>query len=223
MCRRTAASDWSSRAITSRIVSSRRWSVVVTPTAIGAATSNYSLPISSKLTPDDKRALRALRASLLGDRAPVLKPGESEEALRQHKILASAIHRASILHASKSDNEARGWVRYMSDFFPSGRNAPSDAHILFGDWRTDLLKRGAPGLYVTVTHGQSVIHWQRDDQNRLCINLEDMWDEFETSVDNFIRHLGTTQAAGRSRSRDGTNGRWTISVRAPRASWRARP
>lgn len=29
ICRRTAASDWSSRRITSRMVSSRRWSVVV--------------------------------------------------------------------------------------------------------------------------------------------------------------------------------------------------
>jgi len=57
--------------------------------------------------------------------------------------------------------------------------------------RTRLLKDGAPGWTVLLTHGQAAAHWQRNRAGRLCINLEDMWDDFEESVRHFIEYLRT--------------------------------
>jgi len=41
------------------------------------------------------------------------------------------------------------------------------------------------------THGQSVLHWQRDQNGRLCLNLEDAWDA-AASADSFVAHLRTS-------------------------------
>jgi hypothetical protein len=61
--------------------------------------------------------------------------------------------------------------------------------VLWTDWRTSLLKDGAPGAAVLVTHGQPLAHWQRDASGRLCIDLESMWADFEASVDSFLEFL----------------------------------
>lgn len=79
----------------------------------------------------------------------------------------------------------------MSEHFPPTRNRASDARLLFVDWRTSLLKDDTPGPRVPITHGQSFAHWERDQAGRLCINLEDMWTEFEQSVDHLIAYLRT--------------------------------
>jgi hypothetical protein len=85
-----------------------------------------------------------------------------------------------------SDSETAAWVRYFEAYFPVGRNDPEDARLLFGEWRTHLLKDDSPGPSVALTHGQSPIHWQRNDSGQLCINLESMWEDFDASVDAFI-------------------------------------
>jgi hypothetical protein len=144
------------------------------------------------ITAEEERLLAELRAALLRARSPALRPDQGDEAFRQHKLLASAVHRASRLDALGSESETDAWVRYMSDHFPPGRNDPNDARLLFADWRTSLLKDDAPGPRVPVTHGQSHAHWVRDSRGRLCINLEDMWADFERSVHNFVAYLRTT-------------------------------
>src|SRR5207253_9662649 len=45
------------------------------------------------------------------------------------------------------------------------------------------------GPGVAITHGQSAIHWQRDQQGRLCLNLEDAWHDYAGSVDSFVEYL----------------------------------
>lgn len=70
--------------------------------------------------------------------------------------------------------------------------------LLFVDWRTSLLKDDTPGHGCPITHGQSFAHWGHDQAGRLCINLEDMWTEFEQSVDHLIGYLRGTQSGGRS-------------------------
>jgi hypothetical protein len=142
--------------------------------------------------PNDEHALNDLRSSLLRDRPAPLQPGQGTEAFRQHKLLASAIHRASRLDAHRSESETEAWVRYMTDHFPPGTNDASEARLLFDEWRTSLLKDDAPGPRVPITHGQSDAHRVRDPDGRLCLNLEDMWAEFERSVDHFIAYLRTT-------------------------------
>lgn len=108
---------------------------------------------------DAERELQELRSSLLRDRPDPLRPDQGEEAFRQHKLLASAVHRASRLDARGSESETEAWVRYMSEHFPPSRNSPSDARLLFVDWRTSLLKDDTPGPRVSITHGQSFAHW----------------------------------------------------------------
>ncbi|MDQ4144164.1 MAG: hypothetical protein M3198_10565 [Actinomycetota bacterium] len=83
-------------------------------------------------------------------------------------------------------------MRYLTAYFPPGKNDPADARLLFAEWRTDLLKDDTPGPSIVITHGQSHAHWRRDHAGRLCINLEDMWDDFEQSVGHFVKYLRTT-------------------------------
>lgn len=148
--------------------------------------------MTDAIAPEDEQALDDLRKSLLRARAPALRPGQGDEAFLQHKLLASAVHRASRLDRRNSDSETDAWVRYVTAYFPPGRNDPADARLLFAEWRTRLLKDDAPGSALPVTHGQSAAHWRRDQAGRLCINLEDMWDDFEQSVGHFIRYLRAT-------------------------------
>lgn len=137
-----------------------------------------------------ERELSALRDGLLRGRPRALRPDEGDEAFQQHKLLAAAIHRAAKLDQLKRESETDAWVRYISSHYPAGRNDPTAARLLFGDWRTSLLKDNTPGPGIAITHGQSSIHWQRDERGRLCLNLEDAWDDYAVSVTSFVEHLG---------------------------------
>lgn len=106
-----------------------------------------------------------------------------------HKLLASTIHKATRLDATRTESETDAWVRYFTSYFPGGHNDPADARLLFVDWRTRLLKDDALGPGIAITHGQSGIHWERDPNGRLCLNLEDTWAEFAASVDSFVAFL----------------------------------
>jgi len=109
----------------------------------------------------------------------------------QHVLLASVVHNAGRLDHRGADSETEAWVRYLTRYFPPGRNSGPDARLLWTDWRTSLLKKQAPGPGVLTTHGHSPVHWGRDRQGRLCINLEDMWADFANSVDAFIDSMRT--------------------------------
>jgi hypothetical protein len=54
------------------------------------------------------------------------------------------------------------------------------------------LKDDTPGPGIAITHGQPSIHWQRDQQGRLCLNLEDAWDDYAASVTSFVARLGSS-------------------------------
>jgi hypothetical protein len=148
--------------------------------------------MSDRIRSDDVRTLDDLRSALLRDRPGALRPDQGTEAFRHHKLLAAAVHRASRLDARSGESETDAWVRYVREHFPSGRNEEGDARLLFAQWRTALLKDDAPGPQVPITHGQPTAHWQRDKDGRLCLNLEDMWADFEESVDHFIAYLRAT-------------------------------
>jgi len=154
--------------------------------------------MNAPLDAEAEADLRRLEADLLGDRPPALRPEAGAEAFRQHKILASAIHRAARLHQRNQESETNAWVSYLTDFFPEGRNGPDDARVLFGDWRTPLLKDNTLGPRVVVTHGQSVAHWSRDESGAtVCIDLESLWDDFTHSVQRFLDHLRGSEARRR--------------------------
>jgi hypothetical protein len=140
----------------------------------------------------DSSMLDDLREALLRGRPPKLGPSEGHEAFQQHKLLAAAVHRAARLDQRASESETDAWVRYVSEHFPPGRNDAADARLLFGQWRTPLLKDDTPGTGLVITHGQPVLHWQRDGDGRLCIDLETMWADFESSVDHLIEYLRST-------------------------------
>jgi hypothetical protein len=143
--------------------------------------------VDDQVTSEDERALAELRASLLRRRCAELQPGEGEEAFDQHLLLAVALHRVSRLHKSHGENDTKGWVRYLTDFFPEGRNDPRDAHLLWDEWRCTLLKDERP--VIPISHGQSEAYWLRDGAGRPFLNLEDLWADYEVSVDQFIEHL----------------------------------
>jgi hypothetical protein len=136
--------------------------------------------------------LRSLKEKALKARPRKLGPDEGAEAFRQHKLLAIEIQRITLLDKIKGnqpESETSAWVRYFERCYPDGRNDPTDARILFDDWRTSLIKNGAPGERVVLTHGQGHAHWLRDANDRLCIDLESMWDDFEYSLGQFSDYL----------------------------------
>ena len=113
-------------------------------------------------------------------------------AFMSHVLLASVVHNATRLDQYGAESQTGAWIRYLLSYFPAGKNSDADARLLWTDWRTALLKKQAPGPGVLVTHGQSAVHWRRDQQGRLCINLEDMWADFESWVSVFIEYLRKT-------------------------------
>jgi hypothetical protein len=140
------------------------------------------------------QALDELRASLLRRRPPALGPEDGEEAFRQHQVLATAVHRAVKLIQGGSEGEGAAWIRYFVEFFPPGRNGREEARLLWRDWRTGLVKSETPGPRVKMSHGQSQVHWVRDRDGALGVNLEDMWDDFVQSVDRLIDALRNDKA-----------------------------
>jgi hypothetical protein len=114
-------------------------------------------------------------------------PTDGADAFRLQKLLAAAAHRATKL-AAYGDREGEAWVDYFTRHFPPGRRTQADAKLLWTDWRTALLKTDSPGPGVAVTHGQPHAHWMRED-GRLVLNLEDMWDDFASSVESLIAQL----------------------------------
>jgi hypothetical protein len=84
-------------------------------------------------------------------------------------------------------SEGKGWGEFFTEHFPRG---DSDAELLWTDWRTRLLKDETPGSGVVITHGQGFAHWKRvEPGNKLCIDLEMMWDDYGTAVNHFIEML----------------------------------
>lgn len=139
---------------------------------------------------DADAQLDALRAALLSNRPRAFTPEEGAAAFQAHKLLASDVHRAAKLNRRGSDgSETEEFVRYVAEHFPDGRNGKADARLLWTDWRTSMLKESTPGPLIAVTHGQAHAHWYREPDGRLCLNLEDMWDDYAESVEDFIDGL----------------------------------
>jgi|SRR5581483_7727370 len=138
----------------------------------------------AELTREDETALDAMRASLLRRGRPELGPEQGDQAYDRHLLLATDVLRAARLYRGGGDGET--WCKYVTAFFPDGRNGAEDAKTLWLYWRTSLLKSGQP--IVPITHGQSWLHWQREG-GRPVLNLEDAWDDYAYSVDRFIEHL----------------------------------
>jgi hypothetical protein len=94
------------------------------------------------------------------------------------------------------------WVRYRTSHFPAPRNGEQDAKVLWTDWRTSLVKDGALGPSVLITHGQPAAHWLRHGHGRLRISLESMRDELLTAVDR-LGFLWTAPDRAKSRRSQG--------------------
>jgi hypothetical protein len=148
--------------------------------------------MANKLSPAEQLALDDLQKTLLRGRPPALGPDQGAEAFAQHKLLATTVHRATLLDALGSESQTRAWVRYFTEHFPRGRNGSSDAELLWKEWRTHLLKQDSPGPMVPITHGKPHLHWQRDSAGRLCIDLETMWDDYAQSVEHLVGYLQVT-------------------------------
>jgi hypothetical protein len=135
------------------------------------------------MTDTEERELEALRGALLFGlhvSLPAENPGYA--AFERHQLLAIRFHRAARLNAPR-EGEGQGWRTYFREHFPRG-----DAHapLLWEDWRVQLLKDESPGKRVLVSHGQPEWHWKLDSRQRLFIDLESMWEDFERSVESFI-------------------------------------
>lgn len=133
--------------------------------------------------------LTKLRESLLRKLRVNLGPGQDNDAFERHQLLAIRFHRAARLNLPNAPSETTGWVQYLEEHFPKGKE---HAERLWIYWRISLLKNECPGSRVVISHGQPHFHWQIVDPGaRLYINLESMWDDFERSVDHFLRMLST--------------------------------
>jgi hypothetical protein len=147
--------------------------------------------MAGKISQKHAAGLRRLREQALRWRPGELGPDEGDEAFQQHKLLATGIQKITLLDRFKdSESETNAWVRYFVRCFPEDRNDGTDARLLFDDWRTSLIKNGAPGERVVICHGrQPNSHWVWDRHDRLSIDLESMWDDFGHSLGEFDRYL----------------------------------
>jgi len=137
--------------------------------------------------------LDGIRHSLLrGLRPPgPLGPEDGELAFERHILLAIRFHRAAGLNQrARVGEEGKGWRQYFNEYFPKRRGwKQGDEQLLWTDWRCGLVKWETPKSKVAVTHGQPDWHWHREPSGTLCINLESMWLDFETSVERFLAAL----------------------------------
>jgi len=145
--------------------------------------------VTQEISLNHAEGLRKLREQTVAQRPSELGPHQGARAFQEHKLLAAAIQRVTLLDRQKSESETDAWVRYFVRCFPAPRNGAADARLLFGDWRTSLIKDGAPGARVVMAHGQAHAHWISDTRDRLSIDLESMWDDFERSLDAFEKYL----------------------------------
>ncbi len=146
-----------------------------------------------------------MRASLLRRGRPNVGPEQGDEAFDQHILLAISVHRAAGLYRTGGDGDT--WRKYVTAFFPEGRNSAEDAQKLWTGWRTSLLKSEQPIL--PITHGQPDAHWQRENGHPV-LNLEDAWDDFEYSVGRFVEHLRTHPADRAQTLRRWRERSWTV-------------
>jgi hypothetical protein len=143
------------------------------------------------ITRNDERALGELRDSLLRRRCPEIQSGE--EAFDLDMLLAIALHRVSRLYKADDEGDRKGWIKYVTAFFPEGHNDRRDAQDLWERWRFTLFKDEQP--VIPISHGQSHGHFRRDVYDRLYLNLEDLWADYEHSVEQFIEHLRADEDA----------------------------
>jgi hypothetical protein len=134
--------------------------------------------------------------ALLRTRPTPVPPDQGDRAFAEHKLLSSMVHRATLLSKPGPAGEGRGWIQYLTAHFPEGHNGANDAELLWKEWRTPLLKKDCPGPMVPITHGKPELHWKRDQDGRLCIDLESMWNDFAYSVDHLVKHLRATPERG---------------------------
>ena len=102
------------------------------------------------------------------------------------------VHRAVLLNqAGKNKTQEDHWVDFVTAYFPTGRNGPDEARLLWKEWRTALVKNEPGG--VSLTHGRPAAHWTPDAYGALVIDLESMADDFEYAVDQFIQALAADE------------------------------
>jgi hypothetical protein len=131
-----------------------------------------------------------LKSSLLRDLGVQLQPEQGDVAFERHQLLAIRFHRAARLNQRASDREGQAWVRYFGEHFPRGYE---HARLLWREWRVPLLKDETPGAGVAISHGQPHMHWQVTSHG-LYLNLESLWADYVTSVENFAAMLDADAA-----------------------------
>jgi hypothetical protein len=89
--------------------------------------------------------LDELQESLTRSLGPALGPEDGDVAFERHMLLAARIHRAARL-VQTGDRDGRGWIQYLTGYFPEGRNGKEDANLLWNEWRTKLLKDACTGF-----------------------------------------------------------------------------
>ena len=130
------------------------------------------------------RELGELREELLlGLRRDL--PEQGFEAFQRHQLLTIRFHRASRVNAPAA-GERNGWRQFFREHFPRG---DSQALLLWERWRNALVKDEYPGPGVAISHGQPHGHWRIVSSGALFVNLENMWDDYESSLDSMIHAL----------------------------------
>jgi hypothetical protein len=132
--------------------------------------------------PDVRAALaRGLREKLLR--------GDGVRAFELHQLLAIRFTRLSRLNApSKIGADSERWALLLREHSPRG---DEHGHLLWTQWRSGLLKNDAPGPDVAVAHLEPKAHRTFvNPGNKLLLNLESLWDEYEGMVDSLIAACG---------------------------------
>jgi hypothetical protein len=131
--------------------------------------------------------LELIRDSLLRRLRVELGSDDGEAAFEQHLLLIIKIHKLAGLNQTV-EGEGAGWRQCFQEHFPKEGKPwrAKDAQMLWEDWRVGMLKWETPKRRVTVTHGQPHLHWVREPDGTLCVDLESMWDDYEAMVASFL-------------------------------------
>jgi hypothetical protein len=121
-----------------------------------------------------------------------LRCEDGVRAFELHQLLAIRFTRLSRLSApSKVKGDGERWRLLLSEHSPRGEE---HEHLLWTQWRSGLLKNDAPGPDIAVAHLEPEAHRTFvSPGNKLLLNLESLWDEYEGTVVSLVAACATNE------------------------------
>ena len=139
-------------------------------------------------------------------------------------VFASSHHSPHGLSSQRASDRIRSavairWARRSRNTvrMSASRSSPSDGSSFASPAASATAVRRAvkddsTGPQVVVTHSRPDVHWEIETEGSLVINLEDMWDDYEQAVTDFIDSCRLDEAHGECVLRRWRDRKWTAQL-----------